>query len=137
MLRSFWQAYAAEIRFTDEQFGRLVSALEEDGALEQTVIALTSDHGEGLYEHDVKGHGVEVWQEQHQIPMVIAAPDGALGGTRVRGPALLSDLRGTLERLCFGEVSTAGEDPQSVDLWGAAKSGRALPARPVWRATTS
>lgn len=132
VLRSFWQAYAAEIRFTDEQFGRLVSALEEDGALEQTVIALTSDHGEGLYEHDVKGHGVEVWQEQHQIPMVLAVPDGALGGTRVRGPALLSDLRGTLERLCFGEVSTAGEDPQSVDLWAAAKSGRGLPARPVF-----
>ncbi|GJM20924.1 MAG: sulfatase [Planctomycetota bacterium] len=132
LLRQFWHAYAAEIRFTDEQFGRLLEGFDEVGLLDSTVVAATSDHGEGLFEHDVKGHGVEVWQEQHQIPLVIAEPGGALAGTRVSGPAFLSDMRGTLERLAFGSTSTQGGDELAVDLWGAAEAGRGIAPRPVF-----
>lgn len=131
-LIDFWRGYAAELRFTDEQLGRVLRGLESVGLDEQTVVVVAGDHGEGLYEHDVKGHGVALWEEAHRIPLVIATPDGALAGTRVRGAAFLRDVRPTLERLVLGAPPVERGDDLGVDLWAAAEAGRGLTTRPVF-----
>ncbi|MBW2629876.1 MAG: sulfatase, partial [Deltaproteobacteria bacterium] len=43
--------YDGEIAFVDQQIGRLVEALEQKGALDETILVFTSDHGESLGEH--------------------------------------------------------------------------------------
>jgi arylsulfatase A-like enzyme len=68
--------YDAEIVHQDEQLGRLLAYLRESGALEDTVVVVMADHGEGHGEHNLFGHGFNVHQELVHVPMVIHDPDG-------------------------------------------------------------
>ncbi len=68
--------YDLEVRFVDEQFGRLVDGLKNSGAYDNTIIIVVSDHGEGLGDHDWWTHRV-LYQEQIRVPLLIRAPNGA------------------------------------------------------------
>ena len=72
--RSLEGAYDAEIAFTDAQLGRLLDALEADGRLGRTVVAVLGDHGEMLGEHGEATHGFFVYDSAVRIPLVVAAP---------------------------------------------------------------
>jgi arylsulfatase A-like enzyme len=66
-------AYDIEIGYMDLQIGRLLEKLRDEGLLEQMVVVATSDHGEGLGDHDWWTHGV-LYQEQIRVPLIIKAP---------------------------------------------------------------
>lgn len=74
--------YAAEIRYMDEQFGRLLGGLESAGLRDSTMIAVTSDHGEGLLDgeerHGWSGHRM-VYEEQLRVPLLLDLPGGPMG----------------------------------------------------------
>ena len=70
--------YDAEIYYIDSQFGRVVDALKERGLYDRTVIAVTSDHGEGLGDHDWWGHRI-LYQEQIEVPLIFRLPGGPSG----------------------------------------------------------
>jgi arylsulfatase A-like enzyme len=72
--------YDSEIYFVDLQLQRLFAALEASGQAESTMIVLTSDHGQGLGEHDWWAHRL-LYQEQIQIPLVVKIPGGPTGVT--------------------------------------------------------
>lgn len=65
--------YDGEIRYADEQVGRLLGKLRELGLWENSVICFTSDHGEGLNQHDWPVHG-RVWREQLHVPLLLRLP---------------------------------------------------------------
>ncbi len=77
--------YAANIRYTEQQIARILDWLEEKGKLDDTVIVLTSDHGEEFYEHRAWEHGSSAFQEQAHVPFVIRAPGLVSVGKRVTG----------------------------------------------------
>src|SRR5690606_14281634 len=90
-------AYDTEIVFTDHHIGRLLDGLSERGLLEDTVIVLTSDHGEGLDEAEDDGHrfhGPVLHDEAVRVPLIVAAP--GLEPRRVDTPVSLIDLAPTL-----------------------------------------
>jgi arylsulfatase A-like enzyme/Tfp pilus assembly protein PilF len=66
--------YDGEISFTDNLLGRLYEYLEKNGLLSTTIIVLTSDHGEGLGEHQETGHGVFIYDATTHVPLVVLAP---------------------------------------------------------------
>ena len=66
-------AYDMEIGYMDFHIGRLLEELRDKGLLEQMVVVATSDHGEGLGDHDWWTHGV-LYQEQIRVPLMIKAP---------------------------------------------------------------
>lgn len=68
-------AYHAVIEDTDARVGELLDALGEHAA--DTLVVVTSDHGELLGEHDVVGHGTHVWQPLTRVPY-FAGPASAL-----------------------------------------------------------
>ncbi len=72
--RTLVGAYDAEIAAADTQLGRLMSALEADGRLGRTVVAVLGDHGEMLGEHGELTHGFFVYDAAVRIPLVVAAP---------------------------------------------------------------
>jgi arylsulfatase A-like enzyme/Flp pilus assembly protein TadD len=72
--RSLTGAYDAEIASADAQLGRLLDALEADGRLGRTVVAVLGDHGEMLGEHGELTHGFFVYDAAVRIPLVVAAP---------------------------------------------------------------
>ena len=75
--------YAANIRYTEQQIARILDWLEETGKLSETLVVLTSDHGEEFYEHNAWEHGSSAFQEQAHVPLIIHAPGLIPPGKRI------------------------------------------------------
>ena len=75
--------YDQEIAYTDHQIGRLLSALEERGMLERTIVVFTSDHGEEFGEHGGEFHYTS-YEEVVRVPLVFAGPGIEAGSTNVQ-----------------------------------------------------
>ena len=71
--------YDAEIAFQDAQLGRLFGWLETSGALDNTVVIVTADHGESHGDHALFGHGFVVHQELVHVPLLVAGERFAAG----------------------------------------------------------
>ncbi len=64
--------YEGELRYQDEHFGRLVAALKKLRYYDDTFIILTSDHGEGMGEHNYYfAHGETLYQHMTHVPLMI------------------------------------------------------------------
>jgi arylsulfatase A-like enzyme len=83
------------IAFLDEQLGRLLDQLRRQGLLDNTVVIITSDHGEAFGDHGHFGHGPGVYLEEIGVPLVILSP-GAPAGRVVESPISLRDLPATV-----------------------------------------
>lgn len=65
--------YAAEMRYMDYEFGRLVQGLKDRGEYEHTLIVIVADHGEGLGDHGWDHHRI-LYQEQIRVPLIVSLP---------------------------------------------------------------
>ncbi len=72
--------YDAEVAYTDSLIGELRDSLAERGLLETSLIILTSDHGEGLGQHQEGFHGFFIYDSSMRVPLIIRAPFGGLAG---------------------------------------------------------
>jgi choline-sulfatase len=88
--------YAAEIAAADAAFGRLLDELRRRHLYDRALVVLTADHGEGLGDHGEQEHGILLYREALQVPLVIKLPGNARAGTRSDRPASLVDLLPTL-----------------------------------------
>lgn len=84
--------YDGEITYHDEHLGRFIAALEERGLLNDTLIWLTSDHGEEFFDHGSVGHGHSLFQELLHVPLVAVIPGNERAGTRVGEDVGLIDV---------------------------------------------
>jgi arylsulfatase len=72
--------YDGEIRYTDAQIGRLLDVLKELGLYEEALILFSSDHGEGMGEHDYYfAHGEYLYRQLIHVPLIVKH------GKRLRG----------------------------------------------------
>ena len=71
--------YLGEIAYSDECVGQVVSKLKELGVYEDTLIIVTSDHGEGNGQHNEPTHSFLAYNSTLHIPLVIKMPGGAAG----------------------------------------------------------
>jgi len=74
IVESVTDQYDTAIANVDEAIGELVGELERLGLYDDTLIVLTSDHGEFLGEHLLAGHGKDVYAESTSIPLIVKAP---------------------------------------------------------------
>ncbi|MEX0887305.1 MAG: sulfatase-like hydrolase/transferase [Phycisphaeraceae bacterium] len=107
--------YWASITDLDEQFGRLLDLLEERSELDNTLVVLTSDHGELLGAHQLYCKNTGAFEEAYHIPMVVAGP------TVTRGQAAdarvgLHDLAPTLCELAGAQPMTSNESRSFASL---------------------
>ena len=84
--------YHAEVAYTDAQIGRLLQGLAELGLDKNTIVMLTSDHGEGLNEHGEPTHSYFVYNTTMRVPLIIRAPDRIQGGKRISSLARTIDI---------------------------------------------
>ncbi len=69
------QRYAGEVTFTDRHVGRVLDRLEDLNLHEDTVVLLTSDHGEAFGEHPgVRRHGTSLYNEEIRVPLLLRIP---------------------------------------------------------------
>jgi arylsulfatase A-like enzyme/Flp pilus assembly protein TadD len=83
--------YDGEVAWSDELVGRLDTALAEAGLRDDTLLIVTSDHGEGLDEHGEAVHGFFVYETTMRVPLVLRGP-GVTPGTRVNTVARTIDV---------------------------------------------
>ncbi|MGH9334718.1 MAG: tetratricopeptide repeat protein, partial [Vicinamibacteria bacterium] len=119
--------YAGEVAFTDMLLGRLLKTLEELDLDETTIVAVTSDHGEGLGEHREMTHGVFVYDSTLRVPLIIKGPRVRPG--IVASPVGLVDVFPTLLEV-LGLPAASGIDGRSLvsQMRGEAEEE----ARPVY-----
>ena len=65
--------YDVEILYMDTQIGRVLDTLRQTGRLDDTLVIVTSDHGEGLGDHNWWTHGI-LYQEQIHAPLILRGP---------------------------------------------------------------
>jgi arylsulfatase A-like enzyme len=75
--------YDAEIARQDDHLGRLLRYLGDSGALDDTLVIIAADHGEGHGDHDFFGHSFVVYQELVHVPLVIRYPERFPAGKRI------------------------------------------------------
>ena len=68
------QPYAGEVAASDAALGPLLEPLLADGAVERTLIVLTSDHGESLGDHGERTHGIFAYEATLRVPLILRAP---------------------------------------------------------------
>ncbi len=68
-------AYDGEVWFTDKHIGRLLDYARGQAWFKDTVVVVTSDHGEAMNEHGIAfQHGFEIWEPLVRVPLVFYAP---------------------------------------------------------------
>ena len=87
--------YAAEIASTDHSIGKIIEQLKAAGLYDSTTIIITSDHGEGLRQHNELTHSFFVYQSTIHIPLVIKAP-GSLKNVKVDETVSIIDIFPTI-----------------------------------------
>jgi len=88
--------YDAEIMYVDFHIGRLFNKLENLGILDDTLIILTSDHGEEFWEHGGVIHGRNLYRESVHVPLMMRYPNEIKAGRRVGDVVGISDLPVTI-----------------------------------------
>ena len=71
---SYSDSYDQAILWTDLLLGALVEQLDRLGLLDETVIAIASDHGEAFQEHGREGHAKNLYSEVTRVPFIISLP---------------------------------------------------------------
>lgn len=97
--------YAGDVNTADRLLGALLQILKEFGVYNNTVIIVTSDHGENLGEHGLMEHQFSVHENVLLVPLVIRAP-GILKPGINHQPVMLSDLFDTIIELAGAEYTT-------------------------------
>ena len=95
-LAAWRDLYLAEVAYMDSHLGRLIEALRERGVLDQTVVAITADHGESLGEHGLLNHQYGLYDTLIRVPLVLRYPPLFDPGQRVPWQVQSHDLFATL-----------------------------------------
>ena len=121
--------YDGEIAAVDACVDRLVEALRAADLYDRAALALFSDHGEGLGDHGEPDHGILLYREAIQVPLVLKLPGGARKGERVAASAALVDLLPTVAELVGEPV------PQGVAGVSLLGLGPSSPPRRIYSET--
>ncbi len=103
--------YRGAIRYMDDQVDTLLTALEARGVLQNTIVVISSDHGELFGEHKLTGHGNALYLPQLHVPLIVLAPGRVPAGVRVPASVSLRDLPATildLAGIAPGDVAVPG-----------------------------
>ncbi|MDP9192619.1 MAG: sulfatase-like hydrolase/transferase [Acidobacteriota bacterium] len=116
--------YDDEIGYADEIVGRFLTTLRAAGLYDNALIIITSDHGEGLGDHGEDEHGVFLYREAIQIPLLVKLPGNRRAGETVTAPVSLVDLAPTV-------LAVAGIE-SSVRFDGRDLIATAIPDRVIY-----
>jgi choline-sulfatase len=104
--RNARHAYYGAISYIDDNLGRLMQALRLAGLAEDTIVMLTSDHGEMLGERGL-WYKMSFFEGACRVPLVVASP-GRIAPRRVASSVSLVDLMPTLIDISGGDARSLG-----------------------------
>jgi arylsulfatase A-like enzyme len=108
--------YDSCLAYLDERLGELFEELQRRGVLDHTLVIVTSDHGEGLGEHDLFFHGESLYRTEIRVPLLIAIP-GQVRRAKVSEIISLRDLPATIVDLTGHTAGAPFPGTSLVSLW--------------------
>ncbi len=115
------------IAYLDRRLGILLEELGRRGALDDTVVIVTADHGEHLGDHLLFFHGCSLYRQLVEVPLVVACPGRVPAGQVVAEPVSLRDLPATVLDLARLERGDAFPGRSLARFW-ARREGAPQPA---------
>lgn len=137
--------YFGMVKCIDDNIGRLIDRMKQSGQLDNTLIIMTSDHGDLCYEHDLQNKG-NPYEGSARVPMIVRQPGRIAAGEYYTGPVGTVDITPTVMGLLnlpsnaddhgrdlSKELAGSGENRQSTGeavtfLRNAGKSARWIAA---------
>jgi arylsulfatase A-like enzyme len=95
-LYMYRDCYDSCIAYLDRQVGRLLDEMEHRGSLENTLVIVTSDHGESLGEHALVGHGLSLYRPEVHVPLLVIPPSRSSIAKIVDEPVSLREIPATV-----------------------------------------
>lgn len=117
-------AYDGEIRFMDTSIGAILDALQRAGRLDDTLVVVAADHGEGLMQHGHMHHNIFLYEEDVRVPFLFRWPGKIAPGRVVREPVQVADVSPTL-------LALAGIAPSTEPGTGEALAAALLQSAPL------
>jgi arylsulfatase A-like enzyme/Flp pilus assembly protein TadD len=121
--------YDAEIAVLDRAVGRILDELGKLGALDDTLVIVTADHGESLGEHGEKTHAVFIYDATVRVPLLLRCPRLLPSGKVYTGPVRSVDLVPTI--LAALELP-GGNETQGTNLLPALRGTVPAPELPQY-----
>jgi arylsulfatase A-like enzyme len=97
--------YDGALNYLDAQIGELVRFVDSLGMQDDTILVITSDHGDSLGEHDHLGHRMTLYEQLVHVPLIIRYPARFAPGTHVSQQVQLGDLFPTFLELAGADMS--------------------------------
>ncbi len=141
--QAFFGLYDGAVRYVDAFIEALLATLRETGLERRTVVLLTSDHGEEIFEHGNFDHGETLYDEVMRVPFILWGPDHVPAGRVYEQPVASIDIVPTLVELAGGAVEgeiqgrslvplLAGEDLGDRVLFAEGWADESVPLTSVW-----
>jgi arylsulfatase A-like enzyme/Tfp pilus assembly protein PilF len=112
-------AYDGEVAAADDVVGKFLDYLRAEGIYDRATILLMSDHGEGLGDHGEDEHGVLLYRDTLQVPLMLKLPKNARKGTSVAAPVQLIDVYPTIASAFGATANLAGRSLLEIDSGAA------------------
>ena len=99
VLQEWRDRYDESLMYLDHEIGNLLDSLRAKGRLENTVVIVTSDHGESFGDHGTLHHGGSLHLEQIRVPLIVWGPRIVARGQRVSTPVDLRSISVTIANI--------------------------------------
>jgi len=122
--------YDADLAYVDKQLGRLFEFLERTGRLRDTLVIVTSDHGELMGKDEGASHYISLFEPEIRVPLIMHLPRPAGSRRLIEQPVSTIQLAPTL-------LEAVGHPPFQTDLPSLLPLLRGAPAPEIIAAETS
>ena len=116
------------LAYLDDRLGELFDELRHRGLLDQTLVIVTADHGEGLGEHGLFDHGESLYRTEIRVPLVIVPPAGHRSPAVVGEAVSLRDLPATIAEFVAPGVKSPFPGLSLTRFWSKPSPGTPSPA---------
>ncbi len=123
-IQSEVDAYDGAVAYLDEMINDLIKELQKRNLDQNTLVIITSDHGEMFGEHGLLHHANSLYREVIHVPLIFLWPGHLPEGKRVEQPASIVAIPATLLDLVGAKDGATFRGPSLALLWtetGAAK----------------
>ncbi len=120
-------AYDGAIAYIDDQLNKLFTELEKKGILQNTIVIITSDHGEEFGEHGFFTHGKSLYMLEIHVPLMIALPKQSRVNKRVEHPVSLRDIPATIVDLLNLKIDSPFPGEPLARFWNSSIPEDSIP----------
>jgi arylsulfatase A-like enzyme len=110
-------AYDGGVSYVDDQIASLLSELAQRGLDKNTLVIITSDHGESFREHGLVNHGTSLYRELLWVPLIYYWPGHVPAGVRIDRPVSMAAMPATILDMLGDSTNKDFPVPSLAELW--------------------